>query len=95
MKSTLGYSVRHKSSISNIILTLKCLRYFSLPFVHKVGVHLDPFISLVLSGRNFGTKLAPYHSIHPKQPYKSEKKNDQKNISLQNGESYLKKERIT
>ena len=41
------------------LYTLKCLSYFSLPFVHK-GVHLDPTI------------LSTFHlhhiCIHPKQP---------------------------
>ena len=41
-------------------LTLKCLSYFSLPFVHKGGgsTWIQPFLSTF--PLEFGTKLAPY-----------------------------------
>ena len=41
-------------------LTLKCLSYFSLPFVHKGGGFTWTHSFLVLFHRKFGTKLAPY-----------------------------------
>ena len=59
------------------LLTLKCLSYFSLPFVHKGGrVHLDPFIFEYFP---IGILVQNLHHmcIHPKQPYIS-KKNNQK-----------------
>ena len=43
-------------------LTLKCLSYFSLPFVHKGRGEgsFGPNLRKVLFRKNFSTKLAPY-----------------------------------
>ena len=48
------------------LLTLKCLRYFSLPFVHK-GVHLD---QTILKYFPVGKLVRNLHHIyvHVKQP---------------------------
>ena len=46
-------------------VTLKCLSYFSLPFVHK-RVHLDPIFRYFPSG--ILVRNLPHICIHLKQP---------------------------
>ena len=64
-----------------IVLTFKCLSYFSFPFVDKgEGVHLNPFIfeyfPVRISVRNLHSVC-----IHPKQSYISNQKNQKLFVS--------------
>ena len=69
-------------SLTFYVLTLKCLGYFSLPFVHKGGP-LGPIHFWVLSRRSFGTKLAPY--VYTPKTTIYQQKEWSKNVSFQNG----------
>ena len=63
-------------------LTLKCISYFSLPFVHNGGP-LGPIQFQVFSRRNFGTKLAPY--LYTPKATTNQQKEHSKNVAFQNG----------
>ena len=62
---------------------VKCLSYFSLPFVHKGGGPLGPIHFEVLSRRNFDTQLAPY--MYTPKTTINKQKGHSKNVVFQNG----------
>ena len=68
-------------------LTLKCIRYLSLPFVHKGGP-LRPILRKVLFRRNFSTKLAPY--LYTPKATINQQKQIGKHLPFQNGGQYTK-----